>query len=429
MNSYNLQKGQKIDLIKDIRESGKFIVVLDWDVIETEDKEAFEIDSAAFMLDINNKVTADNDFIFYNNPTDNKDSVVHRNSPFSKSGKEHIIIDLSKIPSDFNKIAFTITIHNAEKKLQSFNQIKTVSLKVLDGNTGQELITYTINESFSVETAIVIAEIYRYKTGWKFNAVGSGYKGGLAALCKSFGVDVEEEIQTTTHKVNLSKINLLKNKVSIVLEKKKVPQIKAKVALVLDISGSMSRLYKNGTVQNVLDRIAAMAASFDDDGLLDMWIFDDKFTRLPAVSEKNYENYIDREILDPKNGKTRGRIFGANDEPPVMRDVINFYMEEQSSSEPVYVVFISDGGVHKNGEIKEIITKASSLPIFWQFVGIGRSNYGILVKLDALEGRIIDNANFFSLDDIESISDEDLYSRLLNEFPEWLAEAGKKHII
>lgn len=314
-------------------------------------------------------------------------------------------------------------------------------MKIIDEESKEEIITYEIKEIFSVETAIVAAELYLYKGDWKFNAVASGFKGGLAALCKNFGIEVEEEstakiednkenYEMDQAKADVPKIDLLKKKVAVVLEKKNLTGVTARVALVLDVSGSMSNLYKKGTVQNVVDRIAAVAAKFDDDGNLDMWMFDNRFHRLPVVNSSNYENYINREILDKsKQGSYKGKIFGFNDEPPVMQDVIKYYTKENKSKNPAFVVFISDGGIHKNNEIKKIMIEASKYSIFWQFVGIGKAEYGILKNLDNMSGRKVDNANFFALDDIDEISDEDLYNRLLNEFPVWLKEAKNKKIL
>ena len=96
---------------------------------------------------------------------------------------------------------------------------------------------------------------------------------------------------------------------------------------------------------------------------------------------------------------------------------------------PVYIVFISDGGVSEARKIKKILQEASSQPIFWQFVGIGGRNYGVLEKLDTMEGRVVDNCNFFKIDNIESISESMLYDFLLQEFPIWLTEAKNKNIV
>ena len=100
-----------------------------------------------------------------------------------------------------------------------------------------------------------------------------------------------------------------------------------------------------------------------------------------------------------------------------MREVIRDY---ENSDVPAYVVFITDGGIYKTGGIKKTLIEASYLPIFWQFVGVRGSNYGILETLDTMGGRYVDNANFFALDDFKTVPNEELYSRLLNEFPQWL---------
>jgi len=430
-----VQKGQKINITKIHVGLKKLAVEMYWKVISQGSSSDFEIDSAAFLIDSSGKTAKDEDFIFYNNPIGGEGSVEHACSTQKQGAKEQLKINLERLPKNIEKIAITITINNGEEKCQCFKQVESLVLKILDERTGEEILTYNINEEFSVETAIVVAEVYLYKGEWKFSAIASGFKGGLAALCKNYGLQVKEENKTQEQfvavtKVNLSKIALLKKKVAVVLEKKKLTGVIARVALVLDISGSMRDCYKRGTVQNVVDRIAAVAAKFDDDGNLDLWIFDHRFHRLPFVNENNYENYIQREILDKsKQGLFNGKIFGANDEPPVMKDVIHYYTKENKSENPTYVVFVSDGGISKNAEIKKIMIEASVYSIFWQFVGIGNGNYGVLQKLDNMTGRLVDNANFFSLDDVDKISDEDLYNRLLGEFPEWLKEAKINKIL
>ncbi|MGG3798887.1 vWA domain-containing protein [Metabacillus fastidiosus] len=221
----------------------------------------------------------------------------------------------------------------------------------------------------------------------------------------------------------MSTITLRKSTASIVLEKKNLKNVTARVGLVLDISGSMRKLYREGIVQEVVERILAVASQFDDDGSLDVWVYDNEFSRLPAVTEKDFKDYVDRNILNNDSIHK----FGRNNEPLVMEDVIRKYTEEEQSKEPVFLVFINDGGC-KPG-IKKFIVESSTKPIFWQFVGIGNSNFDVLKKLDTMEGRFIDNANFFHLDEIETVSDEQLYNLLLNEFPSWLKEAKEKEII
>lgn len=221
----------------------------------------------------------------------------------------------------------------------------------------------------------------------------------------------------------MSTISLKKSAASIVLEKKKLTDVVAKVGIVLDISGSMRKLYKEGIVQDAVERVLAVASQFDDDGSLDVWVYDNEFSRLPAVTEKDFTSYVEKQILQNENIHK----FGRNDEPKVMEDVIKKYIKEEPSDEPVFLVFINDGGC-KPG-IKKFIVESSIQPIFWQFVGIGDSNFDVLRKLDTMEGRIVDNANFFHLDDLKKVSDEELYNQLLDEFPMWLKEAKEKRIL
>ncbi|UAL53798.1 vWA domain-containing protein [Metabacillus dongyingensis] len=221
----------------------------------------------------------------------------------------------------------------------------------------------------------------------------------------------------------MSSINLMKKTAGIVLEKKKLTGVVARVGLVLDISGSMRSLYKNGTVQKVVERILAVASQFDDDGMLDVWVYDNEFSRLPSVTERDFENYVNLQIL---NSDTIHK-FGRNDEPPVMYDVMNKYLKEDPSKDPAFIVFINDGGCKRT--IKKPVVSSSDKPIFWQFVGVGNSNFDVLENLDTMEGRFIDNANFFHVQDIDAITDEQLYDRLLNEFPDWIREAKEKRVL
>lgn len=215
----------------------------------------------------------------------------------------------------------------------------------------------------------------------------------------------------------------MKKTAGIVLEKKKLTGVVARVGLVLDISGSMRNLYKNGSVQKVVERILAVASQFDDDGILDIWVYDNEFSRLPSVTERDFENYVNLRIL--KNESIHK--FGRNDEPPVMYDVMKKYLQEEPSKDPAFVVFINDGGCKRT--IKKPVVSSSNKPIFWQFVGVGSSNFEVLENLDTMEGRFIDNANFFHVQDIDATTDEQLYDQLLNEFPEWITEAKQKNVL
>lgn len=234
----------------------------------------------------------------------------------------------------------------------------------------------------------------------------------------------------TPKKVNLSKeeslkkVNLRKESVSkICLEKKELTDLTARVAVVMDYSGSMDRLYFDGTVQSVLERLLPIALKFDDNGELETWIFENGYNRLKDININNYYNYIKNEQILKKYK------MGGTNYAPVMRDVLNKYTKEDPSNKPTLVLFLTDGDNFDKREATKVIKEASEYPIFWQFVGIGESNYSFLEKLDEMEGRFIDNANFFAVDDINRISDDELYRKLLNEYPEWIKEAKKKNIL
>ena len=143
-----------------------------------------EIDTAAFLQGDDEKV-AEEDFIFYGNSKHNSGGVVHLENDLLE-------VNLKKIPSRIKKISFTATIYDAEKRRQNFGKVSGAVLKIFSASTGEEIFSFT-PEKFNIETAIVLGEIYRHKGDWKFNAVGAGFNGGLAALCKNFGIEVSEE--------------------------------------------------------------------------------------------------------------------------------------------------------------------------------------------------------------------------------------------
>lgn len=205
------------------------------------------------------------------------------------------------------------------------------------------------------------------------------------------------------------------------IEKRNLQNCVARVALVLDISGSMSTRYSNGTVQQIVNKTLPLAVQFDDDGELDFWYYGSRPKRMPSVNMKNYTDAV------PKTWRKLMESLGyGNTEPLVMQEVLQEY---KGSRLPAYVIFITDGGVGSESAIKKVLVEASREPIFWQFVGVGGSSYGVLERLDNMGGRYVDNANFFALDDFKKVSNEELYSRLLNEFPSWLNEVRNKGMI
>ncbi|RDY23788.1 TerD family protein [Romboutsia maritimum] len=188
-----LAKGQKVDLTKKNPGLKNILIGLGWDTNKYDGGYDFDLDTAAFLVDSNNKVTNDGDFIFYNNLKHNSGAVEHLGDNRTGQGDgddEQILVNLASVPQDVNKVAFTVTIHEALERRQNFGQVSNSYIRVLNKDTNEELIKYELGEDFSIETAVVVAEIYRHNGEWKFNALGSGFEGGLEALCRNFGINI-----------------------------------------------------------------------------------------------------------------------------------------------------------------------------------------------------------------------------------------------
>ena len=181
----SLQKGQKVSLTKGNPGLTKVVVGLGWDVNSFDTGGDFDLDAAAFLLGESGKVTSSGDFVFYGNLKHSSGAVEHLGDNLTGEGAgddEQIRIDLTKVPDNIQRIAFTVTIYEAESN---------AFIRIFDETNGQEMLRYDLGEDFSIETAAVFGEVYKNNGEWKFNAIGSGYQGGLAALCANYGVDVE----------------------------------------------------------------------------------------------------------------------------------------------------------------------------------------------------------------------------------------------
>lgn len=190
----SLSKGQKVDLTKGNPGLKKIMVGLGWDVNAFDSGADFDLDAAAFMVGANGKCPTEKEFVFYGNLTHPSEAVKHMGDNLTGEGEgddEQIEIELSKVPANVEKIAFTVTIYDADVRRQNFGQVSNAFIRIVDETTNTELIRYDLGEDFSIETAVVVGELYRHNGEWKFNAIGSGFQGGLAALCANFGVDVE----------------------------------------------------------------------------------------------------------------------------------------------------------------------------------------------------------------------------------------------
>ncbi|MEV6065828.1 VWA domain-containing protein [Nocardia sp. NPDC052001] len=255
--------------------------------------------------------------------------------------------------------------------------------------------------------------------------------GGQPAIRLTKG---EEQLPVDMRK----RLSLRKEQVAVSLAKHGVQQLNARVILVLDASGSMTPLYDKQLVHRVVERMAAVAAQLDDNGAMQAWTFASNPARLPDLTIADMPQWISLHVrcgqLSLFGGRKRGRTLQPgqvdmkavgiqNEEQKVIAEVRN-YVRAEPQHGPTLVLFFSDGGVYKNREIEQELRAAVEEPIFWQFVGLGtRSGYGVLERLDTMAGRRVDNVGFFAVDDIDQITDPELYDRLLTEFPAWINAA------
>lgn len=189
----SLSKGQKVDLTKGNPGLKHLMVGLGWDVNTFDSGADFDLDAAAFLLNSSGKCPTEKEFVFYSNLEHPSGAVKHMGDNLTGEGEgddEQIQVDLTKIPDNVEKIAFTVTIYDADVRRQNFGQVSNAFIRIVDESNNTELIRYDLGEDFSIETAVVVGELYRHNGEWKFNAIGSGFQGGLAALCGHYGIEV-----------------------------------------------------------------------------------------------------------------------------------------------------------------------------------------------------------------------------------------------
>ncbi|MBF0257422.1 MAG: TerD family protein [Desulfamplus sp.] len=191
----SLNKGGRLSLSKEAPGLSKIQIGLGWDERATDGSE-YDLDASVFLLNSAGKVRSDNDFVFYNNLKAINGAVEHMGDNLTGGGDgddEVVKINLKQLESEapeVEKIAFVVTIHEAESRKQNFGQVNNAFIRIVNQDDNKELVRYDLSEDYSMETAMIFGEVY-FKTGeWRFTAVGQGYAGGLAAVCKNYGVNV-----------------------------------------------------------------------------------------------------------------------------------------------------------------------------------------------------------------------------------------------
>jgi len=434
-----------------------------------------QADLACFGLDEAGKLSDDRYFVFFNQPS-SPESAIAASGDLS-SGKGSFQIDLSKLPPHIKKLTFAATLDSG-----ALSSLAGGFLSLSD-SSGEKAHFEFRGADFGAEKAVMVAEIY-FKEFWRFSAVGQGFNGGLKALLEHFGGEAMEESAPPPQTSNAqrpatapqsssapatpaapaappSQISLVKQKridldkklerespglVSLVkkaqvsLEKKGLLEHRAKVALCLDISGSMGGLYQSGKIQRLSEKVLALGTRFDDDFSIDIFLFGQSAHEAGSMSPDNFKNFIPGLLRQyPLEG---GTAYGS-----AMQMIRRFYFGRGGRVElPTYVLFLTDGEPQDKDLARRMVQESSSEAIFWQFVGIGKSNKGtqkkkgffaslfssdfsFLEELDDLGGRALDNSNFFSVEDPESIPDEELYDLMLGEYAGWVTQARSKGMI
>lgn len=187
-----LQKGGNLNLTKTVPNLKLVQIGLGWDARATSG-EAFDLDASAFLLNTAGKCRGEHDFIFYGQLKSTEGAVEHTGDNRTGVGDgddEKLLIDLSRIPADVDKVVFTVSIYEAEKRRQNFGSVRNAFIRVVNREDNSEVVRFDLTEEASNNTAMIFAELYRYNSEWKFRAVGQGFEGGLAAMARSYGLTV-----------------------------------------------------------------------------------------------------------------------------------------------------------------------------------------------------------------------------------------------
>ncbi|MCD9143729.1 VWA domain-containing protein [Streptomyces albireticuli] len=453
--------------------------VLTW----TEAPGAPDADASALLLTGAGRVRDDGDFVFYNQPAHASGAVRHLGKRRAAgSVTDTVEVDLGGLEPGVERVVLCASADGG-----TFGGLAGLTLLLLDAGTRTELARFEMTAT--AETAFVSGELYRRAGQWKFRAVGQGYAAGLAGLATDFGITVDDEPPapaappappaaptpvppmpaaptpvppvpvpppTPGSAPRLTKgeerlpvdmrkrLSLRKEQVAVSLAKRGASGARARVILVLDASGSMALLYSKGVVADVVERMAAVAAQLDDDGEMQAWAFASHPARLPDLRLGELPDWLRLYVRvgelsffgrpkKPRKGLLEGqvdmRLVGIQNEEQKVISEVRTYVRENPAADPTLVLFFSDGGVHRNAEIERELRAAAEEPVFWQFVGLGRADYGVLERFDTMPGRRVDNVGFFAVDDIGSVSDAELYDRLLSEFPDWMVAARRAGVI
>lgn len=361
------------------------------------------------------RLSDDRYMVFYNQPS-SPEGAVQLRSP------GHFALDLARLPAAVTELVLTAT-HDDHPLSRAGRLGVTFGAQAFDARP-----------ALKGEKAVMLIRVYRHAGGWRLSPVAQGFNGGLAALVAHFGGEVAESAPAAPppaapvslvkerQRVLLEKaereqpalVSLMKT-AAVSLEKRGLGEARYRVKLVLDISASMSREYRDGSVQRLAERALALATRLDDDGSVEVYLFGVKAHRRGSLSLDNVGGFVDRMGV---------QLEGGTHYSPVMT-MLREDARAEASALPVLVLFITDGGTSNRDAVIRQMRDASREPLFWKFMGIdqGGVNFDFLEKLDDLTGRAVDNADFFSVPAPIRTPDAELFDLLVNELDRWQGAA------
>lgn len=425
-------RGQRLKLAEFVEGGSEMEILLNFDA-----EAAF--DFACFGVDGGGKLVEERYMVFFNQLTSPCGGIAAK-----VDGRQAVFtLNLKRLPEKVQRLVFTATVDGAGV----MREIRSATTRVKQGDVRAEFSMP--GRELADEKALMLAELYRKDGEWRLSALGQGFNGGLAALLKHFGGEVQEEASPAPRAaaerapVNLQKgvrlekeleakqpkLVSLAKAAGVSLEKKGLSEHVAKVCLVLDVSASMRSLFRRGVVQQLVDRLLALACWLDDDRSVDAFLFDSRAIDAGPITLENSSGRA-QAIVD------KYRLGGGTDYAPVIQMVRKFYGYGGERTEPVspaklpvYVLFVTDGGCSDRRESELAVRAAAYEPIFWQFVGVGGERFAFLEKLDDLKNRYIDNADFADISDPSSLSDREMYERLMQEYPDWVRKAKRQGLL
>lgn len=444
-----------------------------------------DVDASALLLTADGKVRDDADFVFYNQPTHASGAVAYegKQGGGTAAATDTLSVDLARLQPEIERVVIAASADGG-----TFGQVPGLQLRLLDADGGAEVARFTDMQA-TTETAFVAGELYKRNGAWKFRAVGQGWASGLAGLASDFGISVDDEpapaaaapaaapaaaaqapastgggvslskaeklvrLEKTLENRGDTKLLSLTKKAAVSLEKRGLATHTARVAICLDISASMHRLYDDGKIQALAERVLALGMRFDDDASIDCFLFGANAHEAGSITLDNYKDYVPAMLR-------KYRLEGGTYYGKAMAMLRRHYFGSDAPRSsplpdvPVYVMFVTDGATMDERVTRDQLTYASFEPMFFQFMAIGESSHSVdatpgapakkvrglakmaqaardrafalLEDLDDMKGRYVDNADFFAVADPANISDDALFDLLMTEYPGWLTLARDK---